>query len=349
MKLFLMRHADKKYSENLDEKTPLSEDGKKKTICMAGIIKRELKEEKIDRILSSPYSHAKETAELIKHSLGLPEEVKVEEEKSLLDPSSSQLKNILKKCNKKVILLIGHNPQITEFIRVLSGKKVTLHRAGVCCINVNNLSQGDNPVQWTRNYSENDIRTCSIELLQLDYKTTNDYFRQLSEIRFKLLAFVPLVSGSAVGLLTLNDKDQSAHPEGAFLLGLFGLFVTLGVVFYELRNSQFYDLAVCRAKKLERQLKMPLGGLFNGRPKHTNGPKIFGLTVWHDRGLALIYGTTLAGWSYLIIHSFLQILKNNTPFLVVPIIVALFMLIISVIEFARLEKDREQNGGGEDS
>ena len=138
---------------------------------------------------------------------------------------------------------------------------------------------------------------------------------------------------------------------------MFGSLVTLGVMIYELRNSQFYDIAVGRAKKLEWLLKMPLGGLFNGRPKPEDSPKMLGyFKVWHDRGLALIYGTTLAGWCYLSIYSLIQITQYINPFEFIikhpfacSIIGALVVLFLSMRVFTSLERDRKQRGQGEDN
>jgi len=59
--------------------------------------------------------------------------------------------------------------------------------------------------------------------LQLDYEETNRYFRMLTDIRFKLLAFVPTVSGIAVTLVS-----GSTTPEVRLSIGLFGLLVTNG-------------------------------------------------------------------------------------------------------------------------
>ncbi len=39
------------------------------------------------------------------------------------------------------------------------------------------------------------------ERLRLDYQQTLTYFQALSDVRFKLLAFVPTVSGTAVALV----------------------------------------------------------------------------------------------------------------------------------------------------
>ena len=56
------------------------------------------------------------------------------------------------------------------------------------------------------------------EKLALDYKTALDYFSLLTEIRFKLLAFVPTVSGIAVTIVA-----ESASVEIRLLVGLFSM------------------------------------------------------------------------------------------------------------------------------
>lgn len=103
--------------------------------------------------------------------------------------------------------------------------------------------------------------------LRLDYQTTVQQFTALADIRFKLLAFVPTVTGAAFGVL----KD-SPNKAATAAIGAFGFLVTLGIVFYEIRNTQFYDRAVHRAKALEACLKDPLcaareseGGFFSAR------------------------------------------------------------------------------------
>src|SRR5687767_13606291 len=104
--------------------------------------------------------------------------------------------------------------------------------------------------------------------LRLDYEETNRYFRMLADIRFKLLAFLPTASGLAVALISTK-----ATADLGLSVGLLGLFVTLGIIIYEIRNTQFYDAAVHRAKWLEVLLDLPIctkgkstGGLFSERP-----------------------------------------------------------------------------------
>jgi hypothetical protein len=114
--------------------------------------------------------------------------------------------------------------------------------------------------------------------LRLDYEQTMQLLRSLADIRFKLLAFVPTFAGASVGFF------GRPRPAAELLsIGLLGLVATLGVFIYELRNSQLYAAAAGRARELERRLE--LTGL---------------LLDAHDRGLALVYGAALAGWSYLV-------------------------------------------------
>jgi hypothetical protein len=109
------------------------------------------------------------------------------------------------------------------------------------------------------------------ERLRLDYGQTTGLLRDLNDVRFKLLAFVPTVSGAAVALLSRN-------PDTAELVGVgaIGLAATVGIVLYELANAQLYDYAAARAREL-------------GLP-----------AAKHNSGLALVYGAAIGGWSYLL-------------------------------------------------
>jgi hypothetical protein len=128
--------------------------------------------------------------------------------------------------------------------------------------------------------------------LRLEYDRAVAIFRDLTDIRFKLLALVPTLAGAAVGLL---KGDQAAVTLLA--VGVLGLSATLGILVYELRNSEVRRGAAKRAAELEREL---LGArLVTSRAK--GSPRLFGLLpLEHSLGLALVYGAALAGWSYLV-------------------------------------------------
>lgn len=177
----------------------------------------------------------------------------------------------------------------------------------------------------------------SEDKLKLDYEQTCQQIRAFTDIRFKLLAFVPTLTGAAVALLS------RVHDQWTVLaVGSLGLFVTLGIVFYEMRNTVLYDAAIHRAKWLEVSLDLPIltygerkGGLFNERPPR---PTLFegspllklatkvlarlkgsaqpseekpSLPVWHDQALALVYGAALGGWLYMITNSLLTLLNQQ--------------------------------------
>ena len=123
------------------------------------------------------------------------------------------------------------------------------------------------------------------ELLRFDYEQTTQLMRTLTDIRFKLLAFIPTIAGASVGLV-----GRGARAGELLAVGLLGLVATLGILIYELGNSQVYRELVERATELEQQLGLGL------------------LAARHDRGLGLVYGAALAGWTYLVVWGLLRAL-----------------------------------------
>jgi hypothetical protein len=88
-----------------------------------------------------------------------------------------------------------------------------------------------------------------------------------------------------------------------FGFAVLGFFVTLGIVLYDQRNTQFYNGAIGRAEYLEQELGFMRFendenvGLFGSRGSH---PKqyLFGLPVGRDLGLGLVYSTVLGAWVF---------------------------------------------------
>jgi hypothetical protein len=149
----------------------------------------------------------------------------------------------------------------------------------------------------------------SADPLRLEYDQTLQLVRSLTEVRFKLLAFVPTIAGFGVG------SFGKPRPAAELLaVGLLGLVATLGLFIYELRNSQIYAGAVRRAGELERTLGMSTGpgGLLTERRGRV--ARLFGVfAVWQNRGLALVYGAALAGWTYLFAWGALRALDVGSP------------------------------------
>jgi len=130
-----------------------------------------------------------------------------------------------------------------------------------------------------------------VERLRLEYDYASRLLAALTDIRFKLLALVPSLTGAVVALV-------SSGRSGVELLAIggLGLAATSGVLAYELRNGELRRRAAVRVILLEAQL-FPNGPLVGvGRR-----PRLFGvIPASHRLGVGLVYGAALGGWVYLV-------------------------------------------------
>ena len=130
-----------------------------------------------------------------------------------------------------------------------------------------------------------------VDVLLAEYNRASEVQKLLVDIRFRLLALVPTLTAIGVSVL----KEQRDLRLG---VGVLGLVVTLGVVMYEIRNSQIHDAAVHRIKNLSVWLDLPAGGL---RPAQF---RLLGVAkVWHDRALGMIHGASMGAWAALVAYS----------------------------------------------
>lgn len=137
--------------------------------------------------------------------------------------------------------------------------------------------------------------------LRLDYEETTGQISALTDVRFRLLGIVPTVALAAVGI-------AGAHPStgGLIGVGLLGLMATIGILLYELRNTETLAAALSHARDLARLLglRAPEG---RNEPEGVIRPpghhhRLFGtVTVSQDQALGLVYGAALGGWSYLLV------------------------------------------------
>jgi hypothetical protein len=128
-----------------------------------------------------------------------------------------------------------------------------------------------------------------IDVTLKEYSEVVQQFRTLTDIRFKLIGFLP-----AVTALSAIVGAQAWRQAGAitFALSLFGLVVVLGLINYSVRNDQLYDELVGRAASLERSLRIR-DGSFAFRPHPWFH---IGWTIDHGNALALIYGASAGIW-----------------------------------------------------
>lgn len=117
-------------------------------------------------------------------------------------------------------------------------------------------------------------------------------WRMLTDVRFKLLGFVPTVSVVIlISLLSADDPGRGLTPPLRMAVSVFGLLITLALYIYERRNSELYDDLVSRGRRIEKELGIDTGQ-FLGR----KDPK--SRLIQHDVAINLIYGTALAGWLF---------------------------------------------------
>src|SRR3712207_3540268 len=93
-----------------------------------------------------------------------------------------------------------------------------------------------------------------------EYAEVNQNFRMLADIRFKLLALIPTLGGVAIFLLSKMQQGESEPKLGyglLFLISGLGFLATLGVTFYDQRNSELYNALTRRAAYLEEKLRFP--------------------------------------------------------------------------------------------
>jgi hypothetical protein len=123
------------------------------------------------------------------------------------------------------------------------------------------------------------------DVLKILYAEVCSTWRALVDVRFKLLAFLPAVSGVAIWKLF----EHSDGPNALALAALGGLFVTFAIFVYDRRNSVLHDDLISRGRRIEFELGISTG-VFLGR-RGERRPYLR-----HDAALYMIYSVVAAAW-----------------------------------------------------
>ena len=111
----------------------------------------------------------------------------------------------------------------------------------------------------------------------------------VDDFRAKLLALLPIVSGTG-GILLLANKDTIAGHLGP--IGIFGVLVTLGLFCYEIRGLQRCGRLVGTGTQLEKELQLKHGQFLAGIEDKALG--FIGATA----AALIVYLSVLLGWIY---------------------------------------------------
>ena len=145
MDFYVLRHGiaaektDPKYPK--DEDRPLTEEGQRKTLKIA----RRMKELDLtfNVILSSPLARARQTAEITASVLGCKSKLKLSIN---LAPDGSK-KALVRELNRRArVLVVGHEPYLTELISILltgkPGLRIDFKKGGLCKLEISALRFG---------------------------------------------------------------------------------------------------------------------------------------------------------------------------------------------------------------
>jgi hypothetical protein len=142
-------------------------------------------------------------------------------------------------------------------------------------------------------------QTPSDETLRMEYGEVCKSHSSITEFRAKLLALLPIASGSGIFLL-LTKRSEPIETTYLHLIGLFGFLITLGLFMYELRGIQQCKRLNQLASHLEEQLHLR-EAQFIARPKARLGG------ILGAEGAAyVIYTTMLIAWIFVAFVGFMS-------------------------------------------
>jgi len=176
------------------------------------------------------------------------------------------------------------------------------------------------------------------DVLLAEYNQVVAQFRALMEIRFKLLAYLPLGTVAAVFL----SKDGQLASEPA--IAIFAFIATLCIATYNKRNDQHYDELIARAAELERDSLGLAHGSFSQRP--ASWLKYGWVKVEHRWPIGLLYAASAALWAFIAAKSLIDLYGQQTEVtitleLLTPVIVIVCWLLLHKMESSRSEKLRD--------
>lgn len=122
------------------------------------------------------------------------------------------------------------------------------------------------------------------------YTETCNSWRQLVDVRFRLLALVPGASIFIAAMLA--DRSSNLQISERILAGLMclaGLAAVFGLWIYDSRNDELHDDLISRARKIEEELGLDTGA-FLGRKKPTRD------FICHGNAKKIVYLAAGSAW-----------------------------------------------------
>lgn len=149
MDIFILRHGKaEEHTPNItsDAKRKLTETGKKELECIAKAMKN--LDIQVNDIISSPLIRSKQTAQIaLKHIKNEKKAITIWDELKPEMDASKTLKRIFSLKNTSSILLVGHEPNLTNLIKIIisdgsSNVNISLKKGGLVHIRGNITKSG---------------------------------------------------------------------------------------------------------------------------------------------------------------------------------------------------------------
>jgi hypothetical protein len=141
-----------------------------------------------------------------------------------------------------------------------------------------------------------------IENVRTEYREVCNNHRAISDFRGKLLTLLPMVSG--VGIYALLPKEGDPHglgPKELIAIGVFGVVVTLGLFFHELRGIEACGQLIDHGKWLEGKMNLR-EGQFHRESAYYHEQKGFKYFINNFKGAPgaawIIYPSVILAWLF---------------------------------------------------
>ncbi len=135
--LILLRHAKSSWGDAAldDFDRPLNDRGRKAATKLGKYIASQ--QTPIDLILSSPANRARQTTDLVLKASALSPELRLDQR--IYEASSARLMEVVSQIDedRKMVLLVGHNPGMEELVFLLTGNSERMPTAALATISLN--------------------------------------------------------------------------------------------------------------------------------------------------------------------------------------------------------------------
>jgi phosphohistidine phosphatase len=143
MNLYLLRHAEAEEEASSDDERQLTERGRGQARTIGRFCARN--DLYPGKILTSPLARAKQTAKIVADELKIPERLQVCSFASSGMTAEAALNGLKEFDEHSSVLLVGHEPDLSEFVTALLGsaeESVRIRKAGLAKVTLPKLKVG---------------------------------------------------------------------------------------------------------------------------------------------------------------------------------------------------------------